>query len=145
MISDDKWGEVEIAKAESTMLGVEDHGILTCFVHMKMGGSGQGAGGYSLDSNIKHTIFKGYNSPDDRVGLTYGMEFVRRLIQAFGVDNWEDIPGRTVFVLREQPWGPIKGIRPLPTEEGTEFVFEDLGVLIDQSKDIIKDKDKDER
>lgn len=143
---DDKW-DIEIAKAKSTMLGVEDHGILTCFVHMDMGGSGQGAGGYSLDGNIKHTIFRGkYDAGEGadwgRVGLSYGMEFVRRMILAFGVDNWEDIPGRTVFVLRDKGagFGTIKGIRPLPTEGGKEFIFEDLTVLIDQSKDIIKEK-----
>lgn len=145
METDDRF-DTEIAKAESTMLGVEDHGILSCMVHMNMGGSGQGAGGYMFDTAVKHTVFDGkYNDGSTytgRVGTAYGMEFIRRLMIAFGVDKWENIPGRTVFVLRDKGdrWGFIKGIRPLPTEPGREFVFDDLSVLIDESKDYIKEK-----
>lgn len=145
METDDRF-DTEIAKAESTMLGVEDHGILSATVMFNYGGSGQGIPGYMMDTSVKHTSFKGkYNDGskyDGRVGTAYGMEFVRRLLLAFGVDQWENIVGRTVFVLKDKGdhWGTIKGLRPLPTEEGREFVFADLSVLIDESKDFIKEK-----
>lgn len=154
---DDRF-DAEIAKCESTMLGVEDHGILTCMVHMAMAGNRQGAGGFTFDTPVKYTVFKGryhdgstigygehYGDLDleyNRVGTTFGMEWIRRLLLAFGVREWENIPGRTVFVLRDKGdrWGSIKGIRPLPTEGGREFVFGDLDVLIEESKDLIKEK-----
>jgi hypothetical protein len=135
-VTEDRF-ETEIAKAESTMLGVEDHGILTCMIHMKVGGGGQGAGGYAFDGPVKGTSLE--DKYDDgtysrRVGSAFGMEFIRRLLLAFGVDEWEQIPGRTVFVLRNKgdSWGPIKGFRPLPTENGYEFVFSDLDVLVEK-------------
>lgn len=44
---------VENAQIESTMLGMEDHGILTFFLSLKFEGSGQGFGGYAMDSYDK--------------------------------------------------------------------------------------------
>jgi hypothetical protein len=157
MMDDDRF-DTEIAKAKSTMLGVEDHGILSATVEFDYGGSRQGIPGYTFDTPVKYTSFKGkyhdgstisygehYGDLDlenGRVGTAYGMEFIRRLLLAFGVDQWEHIVGRTVFVLKDKGdrYGYIKGIRPLPTEGGREFVFEDLSVLIKESRDIIKEK-----
>ena len=39
-------GEIRNAVIQSTMLGYEDHGILTCFLHLDYSGAGQGFGGY---------------------------------------------------------------------------------------------------
>ena len=127
--------DAQIGKVESTMLGVEDHGILTAVLMFDFGASGQGTPGFGLDSHIKHTRYEGKyddgSGEHSRVGSAYGMEFVRRLLLACGVDRWEDLKGRTVFVLRDDgdPYGYIKGIRPLPTERGTEFIFDDLTVI----------------
>lgn len=127
--------EAQIGKVESTMLGVEDHGILTAVLYFDFGGSGQGISAPIFDSHIKHTRFKGRyddgSGENSRVGSAYGMEFIRRLMMACGVDRWEKIPGRTVFVLRDKgdSFGYIKGIRPLPTEGGREFIFDDLQVI----------------
>jgi hypothetical protein len=119
----------DIAKIESTMLGYESHGILSCMLTVTYGSSGQGVGGYCLDTPVH----------DDegnfvcRVGTAYGMEFVARMIRACGVDTWEQIKGRTIYVLQDLDegalgWGTARvlGIENLPTEPGERFVFADL-------------------
>jgi 3D (Asp-Asp-Asp) domain-containing protein len=119
----------DIAKIERTMLGYEDHGILSCMLHVTYGSSGQGVGGYCLDTPIRDA--------DDnfvcRMGTAYGMEFVARVIRACGVDTWEQIKGRTIYVLQDleegaPAWGTsrVVGIENLPTERGERFIFADL-------------------
>ncbi len=112
-----------IARIESTMLGTEDHGILTCYLFVDYGGSGQGIGGYALDE------WKGPKSSEGRrVGTAYGMEFVARTMKACGVSSWEKVKGRTIFVLKDSDsWqAKVVGIENLPTERGERFIFEDL-------------------
>jgi hypothetical protein len=110
----------KIAKVESTMLGYEDHGILTAMLHVSYGGSGQGVGGYGLD---------GYDETlKRRVGVAFGMEWVARVIRACGVRSWEDVKGRTIHVLTDGDsfFAQVIGIENLPTEPGERFVFADL-------------------
>lgn len=132
----------DIAKIKSTFLGVEDHGILTCFLHVDYGSGGQGIGGYSLDEPTWGTDdgFVVGSRPDDhtarfagRRGTDFGMEFVRRVIKACGVDSWEKVTGRTIYVLQDLPEGSsalgtskVLGIENLPTEPGEQFIFADL-------------------
>jgi hypothetical protein len=121
----------DIAKIESTMLGYEGHGILSCMLTVTYGkGRGQqSVGGYCLDTPVH----------DDqgtfvcRMGTAYGMEFVARVIRACGVDTWEQIKGRTIYVLQDldegaPAWGTsrVSGIENLPTERGERFIFADL-------------------
>jgi hypothetical protein len=113
----------EIGKVTDTELGWESHGILTVYLRMDYGHSGQSIGGYCLDKPIHEDgAFKG------RIGSAYGMEFVRRLIKACGVEKWEDVKGRTVFVLRESDRlnAKVLGVENLPTERGERFLFSDL-------------------
>jgi hypothetical protein len=115
-----------IAKIESTQLGYEDHGILTAYLQVSYGGGlHQGVGGYGFDEYV------GERGKGKRIGTAYGMEFVARLLRACGVERWEQLPGRTVYVLTDesQPMGfggKAVGIEPLPTEPGERFMFEDL-------------------
>lgn len=115
-----------IAKINSVRLGWEDHGIFTCMVDLEYGGgSGQGAGGYCLDEP-RHADgeFMG------RFGTAFGMEWIIRLMRACGVDEFSQIKGRTVIALKSgDDWGAkVVGIKPLPTEKGETFVFEDLSM-----------------
>jgi hypothetical protein len=113
----------EIAKIESTLLGWEDHGIMTAYIFVDYGSSRQGVGGYCLDKPVNEDgEFKG------RIGSAYGMEFIRRLMKACGVEKWEDLTGRTIFVLRENDHMSAKvlGVENLPTERGERFLFSDL-------------------
>lgn len=63
------------------MLGFEDHGILTCMIHVDMGGTHQGFGGYSL-------------------GKTYTDYTIRELLKAVGVGSWEKLRGTYIRVKR---------------------------------------------
>lgn len=119
----------DIAKITSTSLGYEDHGILTAMLTVDYGGSGQGIGGYSLDGPEHDADDKFLR----RVGSAFGMEFVARIIRACGVQSWEQVKGRTIFVLQDLDegtlaWGTARvlGIENLPTEKGERFLFADL-------------------
>jgi hypothetical protein len=101
----------EIAKVRHTTLGYEDHGIFTAWIHFDMKGGGQGFGGHVLRGE-------------------WGMQYLQRILSACGVDSWEKLPGRTVFVLRKTTLGPIIGIEPLPTEPGETFLVDDLNDLL---------------
>lgn len=82
------------ARIKGTMLGTEDHGILTCYIHLDYGGAGQSFGGYSLDGPIKDDDGKHLR----REGSAYGMEFVNRVMETVGVSKWENLPGTPVRV-----------------------------------------------
>ena len=95
----------EIAKIQSTFLGFEDHGILTGFLHVTYGGSGQGVGGYPIRA---------------RAGL-----YIQRTLKACGVSSWEKLVGRTIYVLTDET-RRVVGIENLPTEPGERFLFTEL-------------------
>ena len=117
-----------MAKITGTSLGIEDHGIFTAWLDVTYDGKGtsQSIGGYALDEwddATKH-----------RVGTAYGLEWIKRVMAAAGVDRWEKLVGRTVFILKTEEQSLIGGygalgIRPLPTEKGTEFIFESINHL----------------
>jgi hypothetical protein len=102
-----------LAKIERTFLGFEDHGILTGFVHVTYGGSAQGVGGYDL-----------------RTGSA-AAEFVTRMLKACGVFSWEQLAGRTIYVLTDET-GRVVGVENLPTERGERFLFTDIYRGVDQ-------------
>lgn len=73
--------EITNAKITSTMLGLEDHGIPTCFVNLEWPGAGQGFGGYDL----RH----------------YGIEFITKTCAAVGVEKWEDLRGKVCRIRHD--------------------------------------------
>ena len=90
---------VENGKIESTMLGYEDHGILTCFLRLAFNGSGQGFGGYALDGK-----------PGDdgvRRGTAFGTEFIAQVMRTLEVDSWEKLPGTHCRARRKNEFGDI--------------------------------------
>jgi hypothetical protein len=105
--------EERIAKIVKTRLGYEDHGILTAWLDLDYGGAGQGAGGSALDGPYED----GKRQPNAECG-----RFIAGVIGACGVANWEDVKGRTVIALCDDL---VRGIKPLPTEPGTPFMFEE--------------------
>ncbi len=94
-----------IARIERTYLGIEDHGILTGYLHVTYGGTAQGIGGYNIRGN--------------------GGEYVAAVLGACGVEQWEKLVGRTIYVLTDENRTPI-GIEPLPTEQGKPFMFAEV-------------------
>jgi hypothetical protein len=76
-----------------TMLGIEDHGILTAFVHLRFdGNSCQGFGGYGLGAK----------------DANYCGHFIRRVLDVVGVREWEQLVGKNVRIRRSQ--GLIRSI-----------------------------------
>jgi len=81
-------GEIENAIIKSTSLGVEDHGIMTIFLHLEYDGAGQAFGGYALDS---------WNpEAGKRVPSVVMAEHVTAIMEAVGVDKWEDLRGKHI-------------------------------------------------
>ena len=78
------------AKITSTMLGREDHGIMTCMIHLDYGGMSQGFGGYSFDIYDRDS--------EDRVFGGFGMEFISEMLRVTEVDTWEKLPGTYIRV-----------------------------------------------
>ncbi len=80
---------IENGKIISTMLGIEDHGILTCMIRIDYGCGGQGFGGWALDEPIRDENDKFIK----RVGSQIGMQFIRRILEVLEIDDWERLPG----------------------------------------------------
>jgi hypothetical protein len=76
--------ETKNAKIENTYLGYEGHGILTCYLALSYGGSGQSFGGYEL----KHPA--------------YGINFIDKILKTIGVDSWEQLSGKMIRVKAER-------------------------------------------
>ena len=77
--------QIRNAVIENTMLGYEDHGILTCFLYLNYGGAGQGFGGYGLDSYDNET--------EKGIGTAYGLAFIIGILNVLEVDKWESLKG----------------------------------------------------
>lgn len=87
-------------KIHSTMLGIEDHGIMTFFVNIDFDGSGQGFGGYALDGQA------------GKKGHSKSIQCIRKILETVGVEKWEDLEGKYVRIRKEAEYGghPIKAI-----------------------------------
>jgi len=89
--------ETHNAQITSTMLGVEDHGIMTFFAHLSWPGAGIGFGGYALDGHDPET--KG------RRGNRKSIEAIRLICETVGVEKWEDLKGQHCRVEIDGGWG----------------------------------------
>ena len=86
------------ALIETTMLGIEDHGILTTMLHLDLQDGGcQGFGGYSLDDWDA--------AKNRRVGTAFGTEFILRTLDTVGVGSWKDLPGKNIRIKKEGGFG----------------------------------------
>lgn len=93
---------------ESTQLGIEDHGSLSFYLHLKFDGTGQGFGGYCLDEPYFDP-----NAPDlksweiekggrfvRRRGHGFGADLILKILQTLEVNNWENLKGTNLRVRR---------------------------------------------
>ena len=109
-----------IAKITDTYLGVESHGIFTAVLTLDYGSSGQGTPGYALDGPLVKD-----GERIGRWGIPQGVDFIKAVIRAAGVEKWEDVKGRTVIATIGED-RQVSGIRPLPTENGAPMVFREI-------------------
>lgn len=93
--------EIVNAQITRTMLGIEDHGCMTCMLDLKLGATQQGFGGYGFDGPITDADGRFLR----RQGTAYGCEFIRRVLEVVGVERWEDLKGKYVRVKRGENWG----------------------------------------
>lgn len=103
--------EVRIGKITQATIGWEDHGFLTAVVSFDYGGASQ-----SIPARIFGTRAQGYS---DALA-----KFVVAVMDAVGVRAWEQVVGKTCFVVIRDSF--IKGLRPLPTEQGAAVDFDEL-------------------
>lgn len=81
--------EIKNARIDSTMLGREDHGIMTFIIQLSFGNCySQGFGCYALDEYDKET--------KTRVFRAKSMECISRILDVVGVDTWEQLPGKYI-------------------------------------------------
>lgn len=88
--------ELHNAKITGTMLGFEDHGIMTFFIYLEWAGAGIGFGGYALDAYDKVI--------EKRVGVGVSLDLLKEIMEVVGVEKWEDLKGQYVRVKTEG-WG----------------------------------------
>lgn len=84
--------ETKNAIIKSTSLSIEDHGVLSAWLHLDYGGSGQGFGGYMLAPlELKRA----------EATLNFAGIFIARTLQIVGVGKWENLAGKTIRVRIE--------------------------------------------
>lgn len=88
---------IKNARIKSTMLGREDHGIMTFMLYIEFDKCVTcGIGGYALDeydSTTKTRLFK----PES-------MELLSEILNVVGVERWEDLPGKYIR-FEDNGWG----------------------------------------
>lgn len=99
--------EQEIGKIKSARLGYEDHGIFTAEIVIDGGGWGQALPSYFIRGE-------------------HGIEYLEALMKAVGVNYFDQLVGKTIFILRDEKGGPAVGIQNLPTERGGVLVFKEF-------------------
>lgn len=110
----------QIGTIKRTELGIEDHGIMTAWLHVDWRGGGIGVGGYTLDGPRKDDDGKHLG----RFGSDFGMDHVMRILETVGVHNWEDLPGKQVIVLFKDGGGlgsTACGIAGITNEKVLDF------------------------
>lgn len=76
------------ARITSTMLGREDHGIMTFMLYIDAGVFSCGVGGFCLDEFS--------TASQIRVFQAKSMRVISEILNVVGVDKWEDLPGKYI-------------------------------------------------
>lgn len=88
-------------------VSIDTERCLSAWLTLDYGGSGQGFGGYVLFAPPHDEESR--NDPKRYLG-NYAGAFIHRCIEIGGVIRWEDLPGKTIRVRHETPYGRILAI-----------------------------------
>ena len=111
----------KLARIESTFLGIEDHGILTSWLDVKYEeGGNQGVGMYSFDQRDKDS--------KKIIGHPSAAIWLRNVLEVAGVDEWDKLPGKMLYVLTEEDeWNSkVLGIAALALRADKTFMFDEM-------------------
>ena len=91
---------LNMAIIEKADITTQDHGMLTVWLRLNYGGSGQGFGGYALylPKNFTH----------HRINLGYAGHFIWRVMEIAGVEKWDQLIGKTIRV--RSSWSTVEAI-----------------------------------
>lgn len=89
-------GEVTVCNAiiESARITTEERGLLSAWLSLDYGGSGQGFGGFAL------YLPKSYRHHNPS-GPNYAGHFIWRVMEIAGVSEWSQLKGKTIRVRQE--------------------------------------------
>lgn len=87
---------IKNARITSTMLGREDHGIMTFMIYIDAGDFSCGVGGYCLDEFNPAT--------QTRVFRAKSMKAISEILNVVEVNKWEDLPGKYIR-FEDGDWG----------------------------------------
>lgn len=102
--------EINNAIIKDTMLGYEDHGILTFMLFVETSGYQCGVGGYVLDNYDKEQ--------KRRIPVAKSMEAITKILNVVGVKRWEDLKGQYIRIKSAAGWSAkIKEIGNIMTDK----------------------------
>jgi hypothetical protein len=87
--------EIKNAIITSADIRADDHGLLSAWLNLDYGGSGQGFGGFCL------YLPKSFKHHASSLKANYAGHFIWRAMEIAGVERWSDLPGKTVRVRQE--------------------------------------------
>lgn len=90
------------AKIVSTMLGVEDHGIMSFMLFVEWPNAGCGFGGYALDHHN--------GEAEERRGDGHAYQAIREILSTLGVASWEKLAGTLIRIEDNGPGGRLTKI-----------------------------------
>lgn len=85
--------EIKNAVIESAVIDIGDRDLLTAWLYLDYGDSGQGFGGYVLLPGEGWT----HRESGER-GPNYAGIFIDQCLRIAGVDQWSKLPGKTIRV-----------------------------------------------
>lgn len=109
MLHDEESPGIEIVNAiiESADIRIERGFMLDSWLSLDYGGTGQGFGGFVLGGFGDERVPAARHAEQPNLAA----EWIISILRAADVENWKDVPGKSVRVRRESGWnGMVVGI-----------------------------------
>lgn len=87
--------ETRNAVIEKATITNDDHGLLSAWLHLDYGGSGQGFGGYCL------YLPGSFTHHAESMQANFAGHFIWRVMEIAGVSEWSQLKGKTIRVRCE--------------------------------------------